>query len=136
MRRLVLLVAVLVLQSGCIGVSVNKDASAARPGTAQLLSAEKAGQVDGCREFEIQEGFSRVRCELSYENDTGRRLREVAIWCRALDADGYQVGIEKVKLDSLVVGPMEPGWKVRLPVVINISSSGIARVECEVAWAR
>ncbi|RMG48267.1 MAG: hypothetical protein D6718_02135 [Acidobacteria bacterium] len=124
------------LGCGCVGAPVGPAARVPASGRPPALVGDAAGVLGGCADFEKDEKFRRVRCEITYENGTERTLQEVVIWCRALDADGYQRGVAKVVLSANQLGPMEPGWKVRWPVSISTDPAEIVSVECRMAYAR
>lgn len=129
------MICLLVVASGCIGVAVRGQASP--PPRPPALPAH-AGTVD-LGEFDVvsRAGALWVEFEALYVNDSGWMLGEVVIWCRATDTEGYQLGAHRWLLDSQEVGPIEPEFRIRVPVSFRVlDRSEVERLECTITDAR
>ena len=123
------------LASGCIGVSVDKSARppgqgepAAAPGALGVLEV-----VGDPEELAPRYGQRITRFEVTYTNNTSTTLRQVVVWCRAQDAEGYQLGAKRLELYDKAYGPMKPGFKTRLTLEWpSATVPASSRILCEI----
>ena len=141
--------AVVVVTLSCIScmgsVSVNKSAPPPQPseppaGTTTLNAPdEPAGLVRAVETLEDERPNPALRyavVRISYENDTDRTLASVQIWCRALDDEGWALGAQSWALSSSFVGPIEPGFRMRRKMSIQVPVDAVVgRIDCRVTGA-
>ena len=140
MQGIVVALVCAVMLAGCVGVSVNKRSSpapqstgtAGDPGTPGFGTASVLGDADVSGDV----GGAQATFEVAYLNHTANTLSLVTVWCRAYDADDFQVGSGRWTLGAERYGPMAPGFKTRNHLTIALlEGAELDHVMCEVTAA-
>jgi len=127
MRWFVPLAAIL-LSAACISVDATKAPGGPPPPSPPMFnSPDAAGTVV------ILETGDGNEVVVGYENTTAMTLKSVTIRCRGFDASGFQTGVEDIRIDGIVEGPIVPGFKIRRTA--HVPPPLAAKITCGVTAA-
>lgn len=129
-----------VMLAGCVGVSVNKRTSPdpQTAGTTGDPGAPGFGTASVLGDARVSDALNGAQAtfEVAYLNHSANTLSLVTVWCRAFDADDFQVGSGRWTLGAERYGPMAPGFKTRHHLTIAlIEGAELDHVMCEVTAA-